>query len=335
MSAPGKKPKARNVADLLNAPKDKLKAEVENLRKENASLRRLAEDTAAELAKARKVKARKPQSVKPTKARKRGDVVEVILSDVHGNQHDPEAWRAFLGDLKSIDPDQVFIGGDFINCGGFLAEHHTIGYVAEMEDSYAEDVETANRLLDELQAHAPRARFDYLEGNHEWRVERWVCQQKLAHQKDVDLLRRAFAPETVLKLKERGFHYYSQGENHGDCQIMGWFHRNKLYYVHKLNNASNAADRALAQTSANVVFFDTHRADFKPAFKPGAGLFAAWNPGCLCQRQPMYANTRPTNWTHGYLVRHIIPASGNFTMANILIEDGVSLGGALMGRGER
>ena len=142
-------------------------------------------------------------------------------------------------------------------------------------------------------------------------------------------------PETVLKLKERGFHYYSQGENHGDCQIMGWFHRNKLYYVHKLNNASNAADRALAQTSANVVFFDTHRADFKPAFKPGAGLFAAWNPGCLCQRQPMYANTRPTNWTHGYLVRHIIPASGNFTMANILIEDGVSLGGALMGRGER
>jgi hypothetical protein len=72
---------------------------------------------------------RKAVSVpKPTTPRAgKGDIVEVIFSDVHGNQVDEAAFGALLGDLKTLRPDRIFIGGDFINCGGFLAEHHVLG----------------------------------------------------------------------------------------------------------------------------------------------------------------------------------------------------------------
>lgn len=269
----------------------------------------------------------------PKKQARTGDFVEVIFSDVHGNRHDRPALAALLADLKAIQPDRVFIGGDFINCGGFLAEHHTLGYVAEMDDSYEDDIRVANMLLDAIQQAAPRAEIHYLEGNHEWRVERWALTQKLAHHKDVEFLRRTFAPEYTLRLEHRGIRYYRQGHTHGECTVPGWVKMDKLFYVHKLNNARNAADVAVSQAGGNVVFFDTHRADFKPVRKPGVGLISAWNPGCLCELQPLWNHTRPSEWTHGYLVRSISRKTGNFQMVNVAINEGVSYGGMMLAGG--
>jgi hypothetical protein len=258
------------------------------------------------------------------------DLVEVIFSDVHGNQHDPAAFGRLIQDLKIIRPDRIIIGGDFINCGGFLAEHHTMGYVADTEDSYEEDVKVSNLLLDEIIKAAPGAEIHYIEGNHEWRVERWAVNSKLAHFKDVELLRRTFAPEHVLRLKERGIAYYRQGLTHGDCTVPGWVKFDKINFVHKISNSSDAADVALSKAAGNIVYFDTHRASFKPKFKASLGLIAAWNPGCLCKRQPLYANTNPTEWTHGYLVRFISRKTGAFQMVNVTIDDGQSFASMLL-----
>lgn len=262
--------------------------------------------------------------------RPKSDLVEIIFSDVHGNRHDRAAFSALLSDIESIRPDRIFIGGDFINCGGFLAEHHTLGYVAEMDDSYEDDIRVSNSLLDMVRDAAPNAEIHYLEGNHEWRVERWAMTQRLAHHKDIEFLRRTFAPEFTLNLQKRGITYYRQGQIHGECTVPGWVKIDKLFYVHKLNNARNAADVAIGQAAGNVVFFDTHRADYKPARKPGVGLISAWNPGCLCELQPLWNNTRPSEWTHGYLVRSISRSTGSFQMVNVAINEGVSYGGMML-----
>jgi len=300
-------------------------------RREVLALTRQRDTAIDALTRARLVKAGHLLAAARPAPRLRGDRVEVIVSDIHGNKHDPAALAAFLLDLKDINPDRVFLGGDIIDCGGFLAEHHTLGYVAETEDSYETDIAATREILNRIQSAAPRAKIHYLEGNHEWRVERWAVTQRLAHHRDTEMLRRTFAPEFVLDLKARGITYYRQGEHHGNCRVPGWVKLDGLNYVHKLNNARNAADVALGQTAANVVFFDTHRADFQPRNLPGIGLIAAWNPGCLCKRQPLWCNTRPTGWTHGYLVR-FIAAGGQFQMVNVSIENGVSFGGALFHR---
>jgi hypothetical protein len=279
-------------------------------------------------------KARNTQ-VKPLKREKittpKGDLVEIITGDWHGNKHEPDAFAAFEADLKFLNPDRVFLGGDIIDCGGFLAEHHTPGYVAESEDSYEDDVLVTNQLLNRLQKVAPNAEIHYLEGNHEWRVERWAVTQKIRNQRDVDMLRKAFCAQHVLNLENRGIHYYRQGQHHGDCSVPGWVRMDKLFYVHKISNASDAAHQALNKTAANLVYFDTHRASYKPRFLPGTGLISAWNPGCLCKRQPLYAHTRPTEWTHGYLVRFISRATGFFQMVNVTINGNQSFGKVMFG----
>jgi len=261
--------------------------------------------------------------------RLKGDKVEVIFGDVHGHHHDPDAFAAMLGDLTIIRPDRIVIGGDFMDCGGFLAEHHTLGYVAESEDSYEMDMAISNRLLTDIQEAANDPEVDYIEGNHEWRVERWALTQRLAHHKDVELLRRTFCAEHVLRLKDRGVRYFSMAQKHDGLTVPGTIKRGKLYLTHKLAGGSDAAESALKKMGGNVVFFDTHRATFKPRYIPHVGQVAAWNPGCLCKRQPTYANTNPTGWTHGYLVR-FIAASGAFQMVNMTIADGVSFGGLML-----
>lgn len=306
-----------------------------DLRSQLESERKAHTETVKALEKARSrgrkiVEAPAPRKVKHGS----GDIVEVIFSDVHGNQHDPLAFGALLGDLATIKPDRIVIGGDFINCGGFLAEHHTLGYVAETDDSYEDDMQVANTLLDSVVEASGCPDIHYIEGNHEWRVERWALTQRLSHHKDIELLRRTFCAEHVLRLADRGIKYYRQGFTHGDCIVPGWVKLDKIFFVHKISNAADAAEVALSKAGGNICFFDTHRATFKPKNVPNVGLIAAWNPGCLCLRQPLYANTNPTGWTHGYLIRVISKATGNFQMVNVTINEGESYAGLLLRGGE-
>jgi len=320
----------RSLLEVVNASKvTAAENDAAMARAQLEAERRAHSETVKALERSRFAKA--PKKITPATSKAgTGDIVEVIFSDVHGNKHDPAAMAAFLGDLRTLRPDRLIIGGDFIDCGGFLAEHHTLGYVAETEDSYEEDVAVSNSLLDQILAAASPSEVHYVEGNHEWRVERWALTQRLAHHKDVDLLRRTFCPEHVLRLKDRGIRYYRQGQTHGDCNTPGWVKIDKAFFVHKISNARDAAGQAMAKAAGNIVFFDTHRAAFKPMHLPGVGLISAWNPGCLCKRQPLYANTRPTEWTHGYLVRFISRKTGNFQMTNITINEGTSYASLLL-----
>ena len=319
----------RSLAEVVNASKvTAAQLEVAAAKAQLEAERRAHQETVKALERSRFT--RPPKKITPAISKaESGDIVEVIFSDVHGNKHDPAAMAALLGDLKTLRPDRIIIGGDFVDCGGFLAEHHTLGYVAETEDSYEDDVAVSNSLLDQILAAASPKEVHYIEGNHEWRVERWALTQRLAHHKDTDLLRRTFCPEHVLRLKDRGIHYYRQGQMHG-CDTPGWVKLDKMYFVHKISNARDAAEVAMAKAGGNICYFDTHRASFKPKYIPGMGLISAWNPGCLCKRQPLYANTRPTEWTHGYLVRFISRKTGNFQMTNITINEGTSYASFLL-----
>jgi hypothetical protein len=166
--------KGRRVGQKIRGP---IQQQVEQrvLELETALAReRKAKDMAlAQLEEARGM--RKPPPPRPGKprARRKDDIVRVVASDLHGMKQHAAAVQAFLGDLKVLDPDELILNGDMTDCGGFLAQHHTLGYVAEVEYSYEEDTAAANRFLDACATQAPHARLEMLEGNHEGRVERW------------------------------------------------------------------------------------------------------------------------------------------------------------------
>ncbi|MDX2187786.1 MAG: hypothetical protein SFV32_12695 [Opitutaceae bacterium] len=253
-----------------------------------------------------------------------GDFVRVAIPDSHGSKICPKAAAAFLADLKQLDPREIIMGGDHVDCGGFLAQHHTLGYVAETEYSYADDCDAANAFLDQIMENARGATIDYLEGNHEARVTKWAVTAALRHGRDAEMLRQAFAPEFKLHLKERGIKYYRLSEKYDDLPVPGAIKKGKCGFWHSTSTAKDAAAVNLRQFGGNVVFFHTHRADSATACPVAIGPIAAWNPGCLCIQQMLWCHGRPTNWTQGYGVQ-LVARSGAFLHINVPIIDGQSL----------
>ena len=287
---------------------------------------------------ARKAKPKAP-AIRKASAFKRGDIVEVILSDVHGSKQCPKAVAAALADIKmlndSLGVDRVILLGDILDVGGFLAEHHTLGFIPETSDGgYEADIAAANAFLNQLEKAAPTAagNVHYIAGNHEHRVDRWILRQKLARQEDINFLQRQFGAEHVLKLADRGISYYPYGQVNEGYSVRGWCNFDNLHFTHKVSNARNAAYSALGTTTGNIIFGDTHRQDYHPVSDQEGNLRAAWNTGCLCEPQPYYAQTRNTGWTHGYCVRFIDKAADSFQMIQILIDRGRSMAGHIFNR---
>jgi hypothetical protein len=222
------------------------------------------------------------------------------------------------------------LNGDIVECGGFLAAHHTLGYVAQTSYSYQDDIAAANWFLDEVQKAAPKAEIHYLEGNHEDRVERWVVDQTMRHQRDSEFLRELIAPNALLKLEQRGINFYRRSVEYVPGLPPGWIKLGKIFFVHELSGSKNAARDSVTRTAGNVVYAHTHREDSASVVLPGVGLVKAWNPGCLCQRQPLWRHSDPTGWSHGYAVQ-IVAKSGEFLHLNIPIWEGRSLAGNMHG----
>jgi len=254
---------------------------------------------------------------------KGGDYCRVIIPDTHGCFVDPAAIRAFLDDLEEIQPSEVICLGDHLDCGGFLAQHQTLGYVAEAEYTFEDDCGAANQLLDEIQRRVPLAKVEILEGNHERRIEKWIVTQTLRNRADAGYLRKIFGPEIVLHVEQRGVSYYNQGRYYDDLPLPATIKRGPCHFTHGEYTSPHAAARHLHKYGGCVVFGHTHRADSYAIRTVSAGVIGAWNPGCLCLLQRLWSHTAFTDWSHGYGLQLVRP-DGGFLHVNVPILDGVS-----------
>jgi predicted phosphodiesterase len=273
---------------------------------------------------ARHVPAARKLNPASTAKRQRGDILRVIIGDSHGAKANHAALEAMLADVKSLAPDEIILLGDHVDCGGFLAQHHTLGYVAETPYTYESDIAAANELLDRLQSLAPSAKIEYIEGNHERRVETWAVTQTLRHRQDSEFLRRAFSPEFLLQLAARGIPYYRQGEYYDDLPLPGTIRRGKCFFTHGSITSVNAARGMVLKLGGNIIFGHIHR-DMRAVIRTvNSGSIVGQSFGCLCELQPLWQHTNPTDWVSGYGIQ-FISATGNFLSIPIPIVDGQSL----------
>jgi hypothetical protein len=290
--------------------------------REVVGLRKQLSHALAALEEARNVRLPRLAPLKP-KPRLRGDTIEVYAGDLHGAKQNRAVAAAFLADLLVLRPHRVTLGGDIVDCGGFLAQHHTLGYVAETDYSYEEDTTAGNIFLNGVQENAGGALVEMLEGNHERRVETWCVTQTLRHRRDSEMLRRALAPEFLLHLAERRVPYYRISECYDGLSVPGVIKRGNCFIFHGITTSKHAAAMTLLRTSGNSIFFHTHRAQSDIQRRVGVGIIGAWNPGCLCELQPLWQHGAPTDWTNGYAVR-FVSRTGAFLHLNVPIIDGAS-----------
>lgn len=306
----------------------KAQAELSKVRAENSALRKDRDDALSEYNALRAAKFPVKRDYKP-RPKVKTDTVRLIANDVHGSMMDREAVEAFLGDVRRLSPDEIVLNGDIVECGGFLAKHHTANYIAQTTYTYQDDIAHGNWFLDQLQDAAPSAQIHFVQGNHESRIERWIVDETVSNTRDAEYLYQLVAPEVLLKFKERGIIHYRRSESHVPGLPPGWIKLGKIFFVHELSGGKHAASDSVSRTAGNVVFAHTHREDTATRVLPGVGLVKAWNPGCLCQRQPLWRHSDPTGWSHGYAYQ-IIAKSGEFMHVNVPIWAGSSLLGNML-----
>lgn len=259
-----------------------------------------------------------------------GHFHRVLIPDTHGAHIDEQAAAAFLGDLEYLQPREVVWLGDHLDCGGFLAKHHTIGFVAEMAYSFADDIAAANAFVDEVQKRTPNAVHYFLTGNHEHRIERWCCTHALGNDKDARMLLDSFGVAAVLNLEKRGIRYFPRGYIDPELRVRGAIKLGCCYFVHDVSTARNAAQVAVNKWAANVMFGDTHRIDVAVSRKADRDIIAATN-GHLSSNRPYWQETNVTDWSHGYGVQ-IVTNDGEFLHIVVPIVDHKSLLGPMLGK---
>lgn len=252
------------------------------------------------------------------------ETVRVIIPDSHGDSICRPAAAAMLADIKRLNPDEIIMLGDALDCGGFLAQHHTLGYVAESERTFEADVKACNEFLDLLQNTAKSASITYIEGNHESRIEKWCITAALRNARDARFLLDRFGPEAVLSLKNRGIKYIKTSERYDDLPIPGTIRRGKCYFTHGIGHGKHATHQHVTRFGASVVHGHTHRAQSSIIRLVDGGVVGAWCPGTLSQLQPFYMHTSITDWSHGYGVQ-FVQSSGEFMHINVPIVNGQSM----------
>lgn len=279
------------------------------------------------LAELERVRHRKPVEklyAKPPAAKPKDEIRRVIVPDSHGNRIARHAAAAMLRDIKMIDPDEIVLLGDHLDCGGFLAQHQVLGFVAEAaQTGFYEDVEAANQFLDLLIQAAPGATVHYICGNHEARIERWCVSESLRRATDAEFLYKLVGPQAVLRLKDRGVHFYERSVRYHDLPIEGTIQLGKCLFTHGWSTRQAAARRHAERAGMCVVHGHTHRSQSEVLRTVSGGVFAGWCPGSIAQLQQFYEHGDPNDHSHGYCLQ-LVSKGGGFLHLNVPIIDGES-----------
>jgi hypothetical protein len=257
-------------------------------------------------------------------------MIRVVVPDSHGSKIDKPAKRAFLADLRRLDPEEGVFLGDHVDCDGLWSKHAPLT-AEDREYSYHEDIAAANEFLDECQEAAPRCRWRYLSGNHEWHVHRWAAAN-LMHKADVNLVTDALAPHMLLKLKERGIRFYHYLERYDGLSIPNTIQLGHCFFTHGVKASKHATAAHVEAFGGNVCHGHTHRAQAFITKTITSEAIGGWCPGTLAQLRPAYLHTSPSSWTHGYGAQFFSKRSGRFLHINVPIVGGVSLLGPLLDR---
>lgn len=240
-----------------------------------------------------------------------------LLYDVHAPYHDKAAYYMALDYLRNLKPkvDRLVLGGDFV-------DFHKISFWKGDPDrmTFEDEVAEANDMLKELRQMWYRTPIDYLEGNHEQRLFRYIKDKApdLAFRNRID---------DVLSLKHRRIKYISNIIR--ACSNKPIYNLGKLFVLHghekKVSwGAINLARLYYAKCKTNIIIGHHHRSDYALVRKLDGLYEGAWSVGTLGKLTEPYS---PINdWNHGFAYVDTFD-NGMFEVHNKIIIEGRIING--------
>jgi len=231
----------------------------------------------------------------------------MIIPDIHFPEHDPEALEVMKAALNTLQPENVILLGDILDCEIFSG-HAKRTIPTDTALSFGElEIDPCNKLLDEVQENTSNHTY-FLEGNHEQRIERWAANNGKVGESIYSLI----SPKKLLTKGRNNFTFipyvYKQptGEIKGFVQLVKQSKKMKtggLVAVHGWSYAKHASSIHLEKSrSQSIVYGHCHRMQSTTSRDPWTGaLIKSFCPGTLSKLQPIYAHGgAPSDWTHGF-----------------------------------
>jgi len=220
----------------------------------------------------------------------------LAFGDVHVPHQNGPALEVFCQAAERIRPDLIVCLGDLLDCGQFSTHPPTRGMP---ETDYVDDLRVANALLDRIQATC--GRLVIVEGNHEYRLDRWAAATAEG--------RGAYsmlAPRIRLMKGRSKCTYVPYGSVAG--RYPHYQLNSRVIAVHGWSYAKHATKNHLQISQGkSVIHGHTHRADasiVQNIWSPGK-VIQARSAGCLCKPIPLYGTGRPVEWVNAFILGYL------------------------------
>lgn len=210
-----------------------------------------------------------------------------VCNDIHYPFHDSRATGLFVDVVTVVQPDHIFINGDamdFYDLSRFSKD-------PIRKYKLQEELDLCHQFLQELRTACPNAWIDFLEGNHEDRLTRFIRDNDA-----ISSLRDLSIPRQLgLRELEISHHPYGETVWCGDMLVEHGDAVNK----HSAYTAKNMLDKR----GHSGISGHTHRMGIH--HKSKTGIVQAWvENGCLCDLSPEYAKGAP-DWQQGFCLVHM------------------------------
>ncbi len=164
-----------------------------------------------------------------------------VIPDCHFPFEDKKAWALVLRSIRETQPDRVVTLGDFLDC----ISVSNFPKPPDRRESLASEIEAGNIALDQLTEAAGKAPVVFLEGNHCFRMHRYLSE------KAPELFGLVDIP-TLLGIKKRRWTWvpYRSHITFG-----------KVAYAHEIGHCGrNATQQSLDSFGGNIIVGHSHRA---------------------------------------------------------------------------
>jgi len=209
----------------------------------------------------------------------------LILPDAHITVKIPKPYQLVKKFVKDFKPDETILLGDFMDVESLSAWDMDKKRLMEGR-RFQKEVDVANKELDYLQKYSKK--ITYLEGNHEWRIGRYLDKNpemegllELPLKLNLDKRKIKFLPMNNL---------YKVGH---------------MYFTHGMWVNKYHAQQHLTRLGCNVCYGHAHDSQTAMLNMKMQKPVMAYGLGCLCGHEPDYLKGRPASWLNQFAVMYL------------------------------
>lgn len=215
----------------------------------------------------------------------------LIIPDCHVPNHDERAWALLLRVGLWLKPDVIVVLGDFAD-GETLSAHPA---TKPGERDFEDEVVEVRKALDQLEMLGASRRI-YIEGNHEFRLDRYLMSQAPA-------MFRSLRWQQLLDLERRGWEWVPYRKS---VQV------GKINFTHDVGSAGMNAHRVAAKSfHGSAVIGHTHRMSYEVTGRfegsPYLGAMFGWL-GNAEKAGGYLHEAKAADWVHGFGIGYLEPS---------------------------